>query len=228
MSTSKLIAKESLTAYERWELPNVGEPDAPEPPQPTAEEIDAAELRELLSAERLEEIRREAQKEGFEQGVEQGFEQGRREGMQAGQTEVAAQAQRLGQILTAMAEPLNDVNERVEDELVQLALAVARQVMRRELASDPAQVIAVVREAVGALPSHAERIQVFLHPEDAALVREHIAGTDTPWRIAEEPALTRGGCRITSENSRIDATLESRVAEVMEKLMGGADDQPSS
>jgi len=224
MSTSKVIAKESLTAYERWELPNVGVPVAAEPAEPTAEEIDAAQLRELLSAEKLEEIRSEAHKEGFEQG----FEQGRREGQQAGQTDVAAQVQRLGQVLSAMAEPLNDVNERIEDELMQLAFVIARQVIRRELASDPAQVLAVVREAIGALPSHAERIQLFLHPDDAALVREHIAGTDTAWRVVDEPALTRGGCRVTSENSRIDATLETRVSEVMERLVGGSDDQPSS
>lgn len=217
MSTSKLITKESLTAYERWELPNVGSDHR----RVTAEELDAASLREMLSAEKLEEIRQQAHAEGFEQG--------RHEGVQAGQKQVAAQVQRLNQILNALAEPLRDVNARVEQELVQLALAVARQVVRREVSIEPAQVIAVVREAIAALPSHAERIQVFLHPDDAALMRDHTAGTESAaaWRILEDPALTRGGCRVTSENSHIDATLESRLAAVVEQLMGGPDDGTS-
>lgn len=217
MSTSKLITKESLTAYERWELPNVGSEPEPQPQPPEPEEIDAASLRELVSAEKLEEIRQQAHAEGFDQG--------RREGLQSGEKEVAAQVQRLSQIFNALAEPLNDVDEQVQDELVQLALGVARQVLRRELMTDPAVIVAIVREAIAALPSHAADIQVFLHPEDAALVREYTAGTEAPaWRIVEDPALARGGCRISSENSRIDATFESRLAAVVEQLMGGADE----
>ncbi|MGE0080904.1 MAG: flagellar assembly protein FliH [Thiohalomonadaceae bacterium] len=214
MNTSKLISKEKLTAYERWELPNVGTEQA----RVTDEEVDAAALREMLSAEKLEEIRNQAHAEGFEQG--------RSEGLKAGQKEIAAQVQRLHQVLNALAEPLRDVNARVEQELVQLALALARQVVRRELSIDPAQVVALAREAINALPSHAERVQIFLHPDDAALMREHAAGTDNAWRIVDDLSLTRGGCRVVSENSRVDATLESRLAAVVERLMDGADEGP--
>lgn len=220
MSTSKLITKEMLTAYERWELPNVGIQEAPAPAEEVEkveeEELDAAALREMLSAEKLEEIRSQAHAEGFEQG--------RAEGLKAGQKEIAAQVQRLRQVLNALAEPLRDVNERVEQELVQLALAMARQVLRRELSIHPEQVVTLAREAIKMLPANAERVQVFLHPDDAALMREHTAGTDTAWRIVEDPSLMRGGCRVTSENSHIDATLESRLATVVERLMEGVDD----
>lgn len=212
MSTSKLITKETLTAYERWELPNVGSETA----RVTAEELDASALREMLSAEKLEEIRNQAHTEGFEQG--------RNEGLKAGQKEIAAQVQCLHQVLNTLSEPLHDVNARVEQELVQLALAVARQVVRRELRSDPAQVVALAREAIHVLPSHAERVQVFLHPDDAALMREHAAATDNAWRIVDDPSLTRGGCRVVSENSQVDATLEARLAAVVERLMDGADE----
>ena len=45
-------------------------------------------------------------------------------------------------------DPFEDLDAVVEDELLQLALALAKQVVRRELRQDPTQVIAIVREAI--------------------------------------------------------------------------------
>lgn len=213
MSSSKLIAKENLTAFERWELPNVETPA-----ESHSEEVDdAAELAELMTAEKLEEIHRQAYDEGFQSG--------RREGLQAAQSEVRAEVQRLHQIMKAFAEPLEDVDEQVEQELMHLVMAVARQFVRRELKSEPGEVVAVVRESLGALPAGSRKVKVYLHPQDAELVREHLAvaeGEDEEsWRLVNEPTLTRGGCRIESEHSRIDASVESRLAAVAAELLGG-------
>lgn len=222
MTTSKVISKEQLTAYERWELPNVsrGDPGGDPAPDPddAGEVIDDPEqIAELITAEKLEEIQRQA--------YEEGFELGRKEGYQHGQKEVVAEAQRLRQVVGSLAEPLEDVDEEVERELVALALEVARQLIRRELRTDPGQVVAVVREALSALPADSLKVQVFLHPDDAALVRNSLSlgeeEDQQPWRILEDPVLTRGGARVVTENSRIDATVEKRLAAVIAQLMGG-------
>lgn len=204
---SRIIAKESLTAYERWELPNVGK-EKPE------EDLEPIEVKELLSAEKLEQIRNEAYQEGFEQG--------RREGLAAGEQEIQARVHRLTQILDALLEPLKEVDERVEEELVALAVTMTRHLVRRELRSDPGQIVAVVREALAILPSSARRVQLYLHPDDSMLVQEKLSGGDeNSWRIVEDAALTRGGCRVTAEHSRIDATVEKRLAAVISQVLGG-------
>jgi flagellar assembly protein FliH len=211
MSSSKLITKESLTAFERWELPAVGAAA-----RPHSEELSIEAVPDLLSAEKLEEIRQAAYHEGFEQG--------RHEGLQSGQQESQARAQRLSQILTALAEPLREVDEQVEQELIALAIAIARQLIRRELKLDPGEIVAVVRESLAVLPSHAQRVQVFLHPEDAAVIREKLAiheNDERAWRLVEDPALTRGGCKVTSDHSRIDATVEKRMAAAIARVLGG-------
>lgn len=61
-----------------------------------------------------------------------------------------------------------------------------------------------------------------LHPEDAALVRERLASpqAERAWSIIEDPVLGRGGCRVTAENSEIDARLETRVAAAIAQLLG--------
>ena len=217
MSTSKLITKESLTAYERWELPTVGEPM-----RPRSEEIGAEALHNMVTAEKLEEIRKDAHRDGFEQG--------RREGLQSGQQEIQNRVQHLSQVLGALSEPLRRMDEQVEQELVALAIAMARQLIRRELKQDPGEIIAVVREAIAVLPSNFLRVQIALHPEDAQLVRERLAlaeSDERAWRVVEDPTLTRGGCRVTTEHSRIDATVEKRLAAVIARVMGGerADDR---
>jgi len=210
MSSSKLITSESLTAFERWELPAVGGARS------GSEDLSVDAVRGLVSAQKLEEIRKAAAREGFEQG--------RREGFQAGQHEVQNRVQRLSQVLTALAEPLREVDAQVEEELVALAVAIARQLIRRELKLDPTEIVAVVREALAVLPSHARNIQLVLHPEDAALVREKLAvgeGDERRWRIVEEPTLTRGGCKVATDHSRIDATVEKRLAAAIARVLGG-------
>jgi len=212
MSSSKVISADSLTAYERWELPDVQSPAAR---RPRVEDVDAAAV-QPLTAEQLEQIRQEAQREGFEAG--------RKEGLAAGQKDVRSTVQRLKQIIDAFAVPLQDVDATVEQELLTLALAIARQIIRRELKTEPGQVVGVVREALAALPAAARRVTIHLHPDDAALVREALtagAGEEASWRIAEDALLTRGGCRIQAEHSQIDATVEKRLAAIVAQLLGG-------
>ena len=213
MSSSKhpsgLIDSGSLSAFERWELPAMGE-------ERNAVEEVGVEAIQPLTAEQLEEIQQQARSEGFEQG--------RHEGLQAARSEVDATLQRMEQIIQAMAEPLQAVDEQVEGELLQLAIAIAQQIIRRELQVDPEQVVSVVRDALSALPSSARKVRIQLHPEDADLVREKLLPSDEAeraWKISDDLSLNRGGCIVESESSRIDASVEKRLKSVIAELMGG-------
>jgi flagellar assembly protein FliH len=106
--------------------------------------------------------------------------------------------------------------------LLHLALAVGKQLARRELRIDPAQVIAIIRESLGQLPSAAREVRVLLHPEDAAIVRERLTApaNERAWTIVEDPTLSRGGCVVRTENSQIDARLDSRINSVIASALG--------
>ncbi len=215
MAEGKLIPKESLTAFERWELPNMGGTPAPEP-EPEVEELDESDAPQPLTAEQIEAIQQEAYREGFEQG--------RREGLESGTAEVRANALRLQHIFKSLAEPLAELDERVENELLELAVAVARQVIYRELQTDPGHIVGVIREAMKLLPTHQQEIRILLHPEDAKLLREKLpmaADGEQSWRLVEDPVLTRGGCRVVTENAQIDATVEKRLNTTVAELFGG-------
>jgi flagellar assembly protein FliH len=61
-----------------------------------------------------------------------------------------------------------------------------------------------------------------LHPEDAAIVRERLSApsSDRAWSIVEDPTMSRGGCVVRTENSHIDARLESRISTIIANAFG--------
>jgi len=190
---SRVISRASGSEVESWAL------------QP----VDGDHLKNLsaITARQIEQVQQQAYQEGFEQGRQDGF---------------ALSAQRLESMLAALAEPLGKLDETIMDELAALIIACTRQLIRRELRTNPGEIIGIVREALGVLPVSARKIRVLLHPEDAVLVRENLGShsAERRWSIEEDASITRGGCRVVTENSQIDASIESRLAAVAARMLG--------
>jgi len=122
------------------------------------------------------------------------------------------------------SDAMAELDANVEQELVALAIAMVKQLVRRELRLDPGEIIGVVREALSVLPVATRSVRLHLHPEDATLVREVLSlsdDEDRTWQIVEDPVLSRGGCRVVSETSRVDASVEARLNAVIAQALGG-------
>lgn len=177
----------------------------------------------------LEEIEQRAFDEAYAKGHEAGHAAGLAAGKAAAQVrmqpaldELERQVESLQGVLDALSRPFQEFDVEVQEQLVQLALSIARHLVRRELRIEPAQVIAIIRETVGLLPAAARDVRVHLHPEDAALVREKLAspGAEPAWTLVEDPVMSRGGCRVTTQTAQIDARLEARIQAVAGALLG--------
>lgn len=142
--------------------------------------------------------------------------------MQANSDALQARVRQLDSVCQLLAAPLRDLDAAVEQELLQLALAVGKQLARRELRIDPAQVIGILRESIAQLPASAREVRVHLHPEDAATVRERLppGANEHAWTIVEDATLTRGGCLVRTESSQMDVRLESRIQAVIASAFG--------
>jgi flagellar assembly protein FliH len=154
---------------------------------------------------------------------------GRAAGLAAAQRQIDARMRQLDEAtgalsaaLQALARPLAHVDEEVHGQVVELAIAIARGLLRRELRADPAQIIGIVRETVALLPAAARGVRVLLHPEDAALLREKLpaGGPDQAWSIIDDPALSRGDCRVHTEYAQVDARVETRLKATLAALLG--------
>lgn len=180
----KPTPKEHLTAYQRWEMASF---DAPAGIQlPTADEISR--------------IHQQAYQEGFAAGMKDGRAEGQ------------SIAQLMQRMMEELSLSLHHFEQNMATEILDLALDVARQMVRSALQADPDLILPVVREAIETLPQVNQNAMLYLHPEDAGRVRAMLKDEyhETAWRVVEDAHLERGGCRVETSTSEIEATLEAR------------------
>ena len=160
-----------------------------------------------------------------QRGYDDGFAQGREDALAAGRQELQARTAVLQRLMQSLTQPFADLDEEVENSLLALATAIASQVVRRELATDPELVLVIIREAVSLLPVGARRITLQLHPGDAQLVQEHMPAQveENLWRIVEDASCNRGGCIVTTEHTRIDASIDRQIERIAAEVLGAAD-----
>jgi flagellar assembly protein FliH len=198
------IPKERTGAYQPWKLTSLeGGPAA----QATAQTEAQAQKHARESAERLKVINQQAYRQGFDAGYAKGAAQ------------AAAEAQRLAALVGSAQQEVTELEQRVAEDLVRLALMLARSLVRESLKVHPEIIEATVRETVRDMPPLGLGARLRLHPEDAALLSVHLGkelGAD--WTIVEDNSITRGGCRIESATCEIDATLETRWQKVCAAL----------
>src|SRR5690606_19449591 len=127
--------------------------------------------------------------EGFALGKAEGLEAGRleghAEGLQAGQEEARAEAEILNALGQSCAVAIEGLSTGVSAALTALALDVARKVIATELKANPDSVAAVVQEVLRTDLSEHGPVQLWLHPEDAALVGSCLGDTlaESKWRV---------------------------------------------
>lgn len=196
-------------AIERWSLPKVEGNVIGRP-------VDDSKAKAAAEA-----IARVARQQSETRGYEAGMAKAQEE-MKGRIEKLDTRIKQLDSLLQFIARPLQELDADVEKMLLQLTLTIGKQLARRELRVDPTQVIAIIRESLAELPTAAREIRVMLHPEDAAIVRECLTEptNERAWTIVEDPTLSRGGCMVRTENSQIDARLESRINTVIANALG--------
>ena len=167
----------------------------------------------IPTAEEIEQWRKDAEAEGFAEGLKKAEE------------EVQALRQRLHKLIEFLENPLQALNEEVEQQLTQLAVSLAQQLVRRELRIEPGEIVGLIRDSVKLLPANARKINILINPEDASLVRSALSidpnDDEQSWKLIEDPIITRGGCEIKTETSIINVTLENRLSELAASVLGG-------
>ncbi|RYG80289.1 flagellar assembly protein FliH [bacterium] len=200
-----LLRAETVDTVQSWNAPQVDGGSTGRKPRT---------VRELQAAEEAvwQRVREEARAEGLAAAKQE---------IDARMARLDAQGLQLDSLLELLAKPLARLDHDLEIQLTELAVAIARQLLRRELKSDPSQVIAVVRETVGLLPASARDVRVSVHPDDAALLRERLPIPQTPaWTLIEDPMLARGDCRVATDTAQIDARVEARLNAAIAHLLG--------
>jgi flagellar assembly protein FliH len=110
------------------------------------------------------------------------------------------------------AESLRQADQLIANDVLELALHLAKGMLKNALQIKPELILPIVREAIEYLPVLQQPALLILNPEDAPVVREGIAEEldKGGWRVIEDPTIARGGCKVDTASNQIDATVQAR------------------
>jgi flagellar assembly protein FliH len=171
-------------------------PDANQsgPPAISEDQIRAREVR----------ARKDGRDEGLAQGVIE-FEK-----------KLAADKQLLGQAVREFERERESYFQRVEAEVVGLAVAIARKILHREAQVDPLLLAGVVRVGLDNVGT-GTHVRLRVHPDQVRAWQSFFAQqTDlqVPPELMGDPSLGLGHCMLETELGSTDLTLESQLKEI--------------
>lgn len=211
---SRFIPREELQGFSSWSPDSFhGTPEAKPTFTTAAPEAAPVQAPEEPPAPNVEELLSAARQSGYQDGYRDGME-----ALDAFKKSFAQQmSAQIGELMRSFSADFEDMEVRMAETVARCAVELARQVVRAELQQQPELIARVAHEAIEALLISARHIRVRVHPEDLPLV-EQGAGEELKAREAQlipDPAIARGGCKVDSDISSVDATLPARWQQVM-------------
>lgn len=152
---------------------------------------------------------------------ERGRQEGQAEARAAFEAQLTRERQAVSAALAAFARDRESYFEKVEGEVVQLALSIARKILHREAQVDPLLLAGIVRVALDKVQAGTE-VVVRVHPHHVAEWRQffacHMESGEMP-EVAEDPALEPGRCLVQTAVGTAELGLEVQMKEVERGLM---------
>ena len=155
------------------------------------------------------EIEREAYIRGFSTGEQAGKEQGLKE--------IEAQYHFLTEMIEKLKSVEKDLIKRALSDVLQVSLAVAKQIIRGEIQQKPETLHEYIREATEKM-SQSDSFLIRIHPVDKATLTKT---GDTIFRqiekmksirIEADPKLQPGECIIETQGNMVDGRFDSQLA----------------
>jgi len=199
-------------------------------------EARAAEIadRSARDAERIrEKAAEEGRREGFEKGLEDGraagAEEGRARAVEEGRAQMDALARSLQEALSEFSSARDDLFVKAEEDLLHLALLIAKKVIAREVEADKHVTVDNLKRCLEVL-SGRRNVKVRVAPEVLETVESALPdfarafGDMSSVSLEGDPQVSAGGCMITAGEGSLDATVETQLAEVEAVLFGKCDE----
>ncbi len=225
-----IIPKEELANYRRWQADSFDRkppPAAAPTPMPAPVPASAPEAAappttppepavRLPTAEDIERMHEEARAAGYAAGLAEGQAAAAAESHQA----AAEAARQFAELTGNLKKALEQLDQTVAEQLLALAIEIAAQLTRSQIAVREDLLLPIVREAIAALPLHHGHVTLRLHPADAANLRRLMGDelSHSGTQIIEDGAVSAGGCLLQAGASEIDASIETRWRRVLETI----------
>lgn len=155
--------------------------------------------------------------------VEEAYARGRREGLDEARQELESATQALAQAVEEISRLRDILAKNSRTDMLRLVMAIAEQVILREVNVAPETVLSIIENALQA-SVRADQYRVHINPADLELVSKQkplflasISGLRN-LSVEADQTITRGGCRIESELGDVDATIETQLETIQQAL----------
>jgi len=172
----------------------------------------------VIDKQELQALRDKAYQDGFAQGEREGFAAGEQKAKEQAKQALEERLNSLQTLMQALFEPIAEQDQQIESALLDLLQPLVKAVIRRELQLNSSQILPLLREALSLLPMGADKLHLWVSQQDFETVKGFRDHHNEHWRICEDPDLLPGGFRLETDNSRIDASIESRLEQAFAQL----------
>ncbi len=202
------IPKEQQTAYERWEMSSFSEGNRSISGGKPKKKDAAAD------SEAISKIFDGVRKEAYTKGMQEGFAVGMAKAREYAQED----KQNFLKLMATFSEALEKSDEQIADDVLSLALDIAKSMLKVKLNVDTSMVLPVVMDAIHYLPYVQRPARILVHRDDTQMLREYLADeiSSQHWQIQEDNNIERGGCLVETGANQIDATNEVRWKRISE------------
>ena len=158
----------------------------------------------------------------YEQEKKRAFDQGYQEAVVRVQAEWNEKLALINNITDVLNQPIKDIDKQIQEKTAELAIAIAKQIVRRELSIDSGQIVSAVKRAIDLIPKDGEKINLHINPNDMQRVSEIFSADDVSnkYNIIQDPTIDAGGCKAKTDYSLVDLTVEKQVASIAAQIFG--------
>lgn len=210
--TNANVPKEQQTAYERWEMSSFSE--GGQGARPLASKLKKKDS--PAETEQLTQIFEGVRKEAYSKGMQEGFAVGMAKAREYAQEE----KQNFLKLMAAFTDALEQSDEQIADDVLSLALEIAKSMLKVKLSVDHKALLPVVLDAIHYLPHIQKPARILVHRDDMQMLREYMADeiANDHWQIQEDSNIERGGCLVETGANQVDATNIMRWKRITEAL----------
>lgn len=128
---------------------------------------------------------------------------------------VSDRQSQLAETLEKLAGLSNEIVGHVESDLVELAIQIAKKIVRREVTIDREIALTLVRVSLSKL-NQRTAAEVHLNPDDLAYINSRQDAIDFrgALTLVEDPSVSLGGCLVHTDTGEVDARIESQFDEI--------------
>jgi len=154
-----------------------------------------------------------------QEAYERGRADGHRQATESAAPGVAAMIARLSSAIQEIADLRTGFLKRSEQDVVRLALEVAKRVLQREASSDPSLLLEIARRAVEKVAT-GRLVTIEMHPDGlAAVTAEARSETEGPIDLVANPRLAPGACVVQSTAGAVDVSIDAQIQELLDTLL---------